>query len=1027
MRRALPAGFLHACDAPRLTEEERRFVPRLHRPMLGATLSRVAVQLLLLCLCANLPAVGDVPSSDGPRLAPELALLLQTAGSRDMIPFTVILREQPNARRLRIEADRLRLNGERAAGRALAIGAMRSLARETQGDLLSVLESARQSGRVRMWRSHWIANAIVGVATPQVIREIAARPEVTRVLWDPPVAAEIASDEYVPPGGRRTVAPPTLSDRDPIIGWNLVMIGAPSAWSGGHRGQGVVVALIDTGVDYNHTDFSGRIWVNEDEIAGNGIDDDANGFIDDTRGWDFVSGDNDPMGDGPTDHGTRAAGLVAGDGASGIATGVAPEAQIMPIRASGGPWSNIYAGLEYACDNGADVISMSVTQKWRFEPKPDYGLWRQITDDVLAAGVFHANSIGNEGDNQSTDPIPFNISAPGCSPAPWIPSDQYVAGGFSSVTGAGCVDSLGYLSDFSGRGPFAWEEISAVWPIYPFPVPAEYQDYPYSNGMRGLIKPDVLAPGEEVTSTKLGGGYMTISGTSAACPHIAGMMAILLEARPTLTPSQMALVLQLSAHGQGPLGKDNDYGAGLVSVVAALQMANTLDAYVTITGAVTDSVSGDSLSGAIVKMLEPGKTDTTNVAGEYGLMVHAGLGSLRVSRFGYYPDTLDLVMAPGEQLDICVPLAPWPAGRLAGTAWDATSGQPVAGVMLGVPGAPLAADTTGPDGTFEFATFPADTNLTLRAIRFGYAVADSHITVAASDTTELDFMLTRSIHDDFEVVQGWSTSDPHDTALDGYWVRCDPTGIIDEDVPVQPEDDHTPDPGFHCYVTGNGVPGCGEYQNDVDGGVTTLTSPLFDGTWFFEAELTLWWWYSNDSGAYVDDTLRIETTSDNGASWIPLMVTTESNHAWEELRILLRDVITVSDSMRVRVRASDTRRESALEVAIDDFTVESSAWAHAADGGTSARTVFLGPRQNPMLPNRCLAFDLAQAERVRLEIFDVAGRRVRALARGSFEPGLHLLPWDGCDEGGRPCPAGTYFARLTAGQTPQVERIVLLR
>jgi subtilisin family serine protease len=93
------------------------------------------------------------------------------------------------------------------------------------------------------------------------------------------------------------------------VNWGIDLIKAPEVWNAGFTGQGITVAVIDTGVDYNHPDLKDNIWVNVDEIADNGIDDDKNGFIDDIRGWDFVNNDNAPI--ETQGHGTHVAGIIA--------------------------------------------------------------------------------------------------------------------------------------------------------------------------------------------------------------------------------------------------------------------------------------------------------------------------------------------------------------------------------------------------------------------------------------------------------------------------------------------------------------------------------------------------------------------------------------------------------------------------------------------------------------------------------------------------------------------------------------------
>jgi subtilisin family serine protease len=143
--------------------------------------------------------------------------------------------------------------------------------------------------------------------------------------------------------------------------YGLHVIRAPQAWDL-TRGAGVVVAIADTGIDWTHADIDGNVWVNAGEIAGNGIDDDGNGYVDDVRGWDFNDGDADPF--DRHGHGTHVAGIVAaeGDNADGI-VGVAPSARVMAVQVMNDGASGLYTvgaqGILYAVMNGADVVNAS--------------------------------------------------------------------------------------------------------------------------------------------------------------------------------------------------------------------------------------------------------------------------------------------------------------------------------------------------------------------------------------------------------------------------------------------------------------------------------------------------------------------------------------------------------------------------------------------------------------------------------------------------------------------------------------------
>jgi subtilisin family serine protease len=141
--------------------------------------------------------------------------------------------------------------------------------------------------------------------------------------------------------------------------WGLKKIQANTAWPTS-RGDGVVVAVIDSGVD-NHSDISGNIWINDDEVPGDGIDNDGNGYIDDCRAWNFLNNNNatiDNFG-----HGTHVAGTIAAlaNNGRGIA-GVAPQAKIMPIvglGSLGGSYDTLAACVRYAAENGAHILNCS--------------------------------------------------------------------------------------------------------------------------------------------------------------------------------------------------------------------------------------------------------------------------------------------------------------------------------------------------------------------------------------------------------------------------------------------------------------------------------------------------------------------------------------------------------------------------------------------------------------------------------------------------------------------------------------------
>ncbi len=284
--------------------------------------------------------------------------------------------------------------------------------------------------------------------------------------------------------------------------WGLDRMGAPAAWEMGYTGEETIVAVLDTGIDLNHPDLDDNIWVNQDEVPGNGFDDDNNGYIDDVQGWDFANNDNNP--DDVNSHGTHVAGTIAAEDNNLGITGVAPDAQIMPVQVLGdngaGYNSDIIAGINYAVDNGADIINLSLGGS-SISPGINAAI-QEATDlgtlVVMAAG----NSAGSSPEN----------------PGAYAAEAGLVVG---ALTQEG---DLGSFSNQAGDTP---------------------QDY---NG-DGLAFPSyVTAPGVDILSTIPDGNYEFYSGTSMATPHVAGAAAILMGADPGLTPDQTVDLITATAN-----------------------------------------------------------------------------------------------------------------------------------------------------------------------------------------------------------------------------------------------------------------------------------------------------------------------------------------------------------------------------------------------------------------------------------------------------------------------------------------------
>ena len=279
-----------------------------------------------------------------------------------------------------------------------------------------------------------------------------------------------------------------------------------------------VIAIIDTGVDKDHEDLKNKMWVNTAELNGSpGVDDDQNGFVDDTYGWDFVNNDGNPMDD--NSHGTHCAGSAAAEvnNQKGIA-GVSPGAKIMGVKvmqSSGyGNSGDIAQGILYAANNGASVISMSIGGAAE----------SQVQKDALAVAYaysFLVASAGNDG-KCIGKPNPPDYKCPdGKNPK------QNFPGAFSYVLGVESSAPSGAKSGFSNYdedGP-----IKSEWP--------------------GLWNYEVRAPGSQIISaipagnTGNNGRYRFQQGTSMACPAVAGGVALLKAFKPSFTHEKVFLHL----------------------------------------------------------------------------------------------------------------------------------------------------------------------------------------------------------------------------------------------------------------------------------------------------------------------------------------------------------------------------------------------------------------------------------------------------------------------------------------------------
>ena len=504
--------------------------------------------LLLFC-CYQAVTAKDISKFD------ELLLHeLENRGKNEKLRINIVLTAQYDQIELRNKADFFK---SREAKRTFVINELKQFSKETQNNLLETMLNLPTVSEIKTF---WITNLINCYATVEAIEELSLHPDILIIGMDieqklisPPTPQRgdlesgmndnesfIRNDSPTPSegaGGRLTRA----------IAQNITKIQAPEVWDLGYEGDGVVVAILDTGVNFNHNDLQNNMWTHPEYP---------------NHGFNYVNNNLNPMDD--NGHGTHCAGTVAGNGASGTQTGVAPQAKIMAIKVlnslGNGSLSWFTYGIEFGVENGADVLSLSLGFAGGGSSHERI-LMRNAMNNVLEAGLIASVAAGNEGHwfGQSMYPIPNNIRLPGNCPPPWHHPAQTLIGGVSSVISVGATNQNDQIADFSSLGPVTWQTI------------AGFNDFAYNPGM-GLIRPDLCAPGVDILSLRHDSNttYRTDSGTSMATPCISGVIALMLSKNPELMPDEICEILQTTTLQLGGNQKNNTFGAGRVNALDAV-------------------------------------------------------------------------------------------------------------------------------------------------------------------------------------------------------------------------------------------------------------------------------------------------------------------------------------------------------------------------------------------------------------------------------------------------------------------------
>jgi subtilisin family serine protease len=337
-----------------------------------------------------------------------------------------------------------------------------------------------------------------------------------------------------------------LTPNDPLLGYQWgadntidTDINLPEAWNISTGASTVVVGVIDTGIKYDHADLYQNIWVNPNEIAGNGIDDDTNGIIDDVYGLNAITNTGVPFDD--NGHGTHVAGIIGGSGNNGIGVaGVNWSVKMIPCKFLGSNGSGAIADavqcLDYLTDlkNNRNINIIASNNSWGLTTASS--ALSQAIDRANTAGILFIGAAGNDG---------IDISSGGSYPS------FYNTANMISVASTGRSGALSSFSNYSST----------------------------------IVH--IAAPGAGIRSTWYNGGYALSSGTSMAAPYVTGVAALLKAARSSLTASQIKTAIISGASTRSNLSGYTAGGGLLLDAMGAMTAATIATPTPTITNTPT--------------------------------------------------------------------------------------------------------------------------------------------------------------------------------------------------------------------------------------------------------------------------------------------------------------------------------------------------------------------------------------------------------------------------------------------------------
>ncbi len=615
----------------------------------------------------DLSAVRTAPA----RIHPALRRALATAGPDDYLPIIIewagpdVLAGQPAL---------LAAPTDRVTQRRQVIAALQAGHQQAAAALHTALTAAVAAGQARQVRAFWISPVIALQARPALIADLAGRPDVVALRLDAAIPLQQPTFETV--AGPQPAAAPL---------WNLAMMRADLATDLGLDGAGVVVANLDTGVDWQHPALLAKYRGYRER--GPAVH----------RGNWHVS-TNEPYlypGDG-NGHGTHTMGTIVGDDGMGNRIGVAPGATWIAVKLftnDGFTYESwIHDAFEWimAPEGDPALAPDIVNNSWGSEEGANEA-FRQDVRALIAAGILPIFAAGNNG------PRPGSVNSPASYP---------------EALAVAALDAEGQVTTFSARGPSPW----------------------------GDVKPEVAAPGARVLSAFPGGGWAEGTGTSMAAPHVAGLAALLRQALPAASADLLAALILETAR---PLAEDipnNDTGYGLIDAYAAALR-------VTPAGEIIGRVlrpDGGGIARSQVTAIPHAAglaavTTTADATGAFTLALRPGLYDIEGRAFGFAVGRIGGIQVDeGQQRSLSLTLTALPVGSVFGRVTDRDTTAPLSATVT-VEATPVQAQSDPTTGLYSLAL--PEGAWTLRFVADAHRIVRHAITVTPGTGQALDVAL----------------------------------------------------------------------------------------------------------------------------------------------------------------------------------------------------------------------------------------------------------------------------------------------